>query len=72
MKKHKRDPEHRSYVKGYQAAIQGRSLSVCPHQENTTVAYHWSRGWRAGRKDGWSGYNTTACQHKAGNLVLNH
>ena len=38
MKKHKRDPEHRSYVKGYQAAIQGRSLSVCPHQENTTIA----------------------------------
>ena len=72
MKKHKRDPEHRSYVKGYQTAIQGRSLSVCPYQEDTTMAYHWLRGWREGREDGWSGYNASTCQQKAGNLILNH
>ena len=72
MKKHKRDMEHRSYVKGYQSAIQGRSLSLCPYQENTTMAYQWCRGWREGREDGWSGYNTATCQHKAGNLILNH
>lgn len=71
MKKHKRDPEHRSYVKGYQSAIQGRSLSLCPYQENTTMAYQWSRGWREGREDGWSGYNTNACQQKAASLILN-
>ncbi|MGB2041959.1 MAG: ribosome modulation factor, partial [Porticoccaceae bacterium] len=33
MKKHKRDQDHRSYVKGYQAAIQERSLATCPYQE---------------------------------------
>ncbi|HAZ80205.1 MAG TPA: ribosome modulation factor [Porticoccaceae bacterium] len=71
MKKHKRDPEQRSYVKGYQAAIQGRSLSICPHQENTKTAFQWSRGWREGRQDGWSGFNRETCQKKATNLALN-
>ena len=66
MKKHKRDPEHRSYVKGYQAAIQGRSLSVCPHQENTTIAYHWSRGWREGRQDG----DATECLRPTSQIMV--
>ena len=51
MKKHKRNPEHRCFVKGYQAAIQGRSLSGCPHQENSLMSFHWSRGWREARED---------------------
>ena len=33
MKKHKRDQDHRSFVKGYQAAIQERSFAACPYQE---------------------------------------
>ena len=44
MKKHKRDPEHRSYVKGYQAAVSGRSIEACPYQEKTQMAYQWSGG----------------------------
>jgi ribosome modulation factor len=72
MKKHKRDASHRCYVKGYQNAIQGRSLSNCPYQENTTRSYEWFRGWREGRVDLWSGYNQQVCQKKAGNLCLNH
>lgn len=68
MRKHKRDPAHRSYLKGYQAAIQGRSLSTCPYQDDSTLAYHWSRGWREGRQDHWAGFNELTYQQKVGNL----
>jgi ribosome modulation factor len=72
MKKHKRNPEHRCFVKGYQAAIQGRSLSGCPHQENSLMSFHWSRGWREAREDVWSGFDVKTCQQKVVNLTLNH
>ena len=68
MKKHKRDPEHRSYVKGYQAAVSGRSIEACPYQEKTQMAYQWSRGWREGREDFWNGYKQASFQQKAANL----
>jgi ribosome modulation factor len=68
VKKHKRDLEHRSFVKGYQAAVQGRSLEVLPYQEHSAMAFHWSRGWREGRKDYWDGFNQFSCQQKAASL----
>jgi ribosome modulation factor len=68
VKKHKRDQEHRSFVRGYQAATQGRSLAVIPYQENTTMAYHWARGWREGREDYWNGFNQASFQQKAASL----
>ena len=68
MKKHKRNQDHRSYVKGYQAAIQERSLATCPYQEQSIMAYHWSRGWREGREDYWNGFNQASFQQKAANL----
>ncbi len=68
MKKHKRDQEHRSYVKGYQAAVIGRSIEACPYQQETQMAYHWSRGWREGREDFWNGFNQASFQQKAANL----
>lgn len=71
MRKHKRDQSHRTYTKGYQTAIAGRSLSNCPYKENTLMSDNWSRGWREGRNDLWSGYTTSVCQQKLGNLILN-
>jgi len=68
VKKHKRDQDHRSYVKGYQAAIQDRSLAACPYQPNSVMAYHWSRGWREGREDYWNGFKQASFQQKAANL----
>ena len=68
MKKHKRDLANRSYSKGYQASVQGRSLSTCPYTVDSIMAYHWSRGWREGREDFWSGFNPQAFQQKVSNL----
>jgi|TARA_B110000967_G_scaffold12686_1_gene12321 ribosome modulation factor len=68
VKKHKRDLEHRSYVKGYQAAVQGRTLAAIPYQENSIMAFHWSRGWREGKEDYWNGFNQRSFQQKAANL----
>lgn len=72
MRKHKRDQFHKTYTKGYQTAIARRSRSTCPYKENTPMYDHWLRGWREGRDDLWSGYNTAVCQQKIGNLILNH
>jgi ribosome modulation factor len=55
-------------VKGYQAAIQERSLATCPYQEQSIMAYHWSRGWREGREDYWNGFNQASFQQKAASL----
>lgn len=68
MRRQKRDPVHRSYLKGYQAAIHGRSLNTCPYQMDSPLGYHWSRGWREGREDHWSGYNEFTFQQKAVSL----
>lgn len=68
MKKHKRDQEHRSFVKGYQAALQGRSLDVIPYKEDSPMAFHWTRGWREGREDYWNGFNQYSFQQKAANF----
>lgn len=68
MKKHKRNQDHRLFIKGYQAAIQQRALATCPYQQHSTMAYHWSRGWREGREDYWSGFNQATFQQKAANL----
>jgi len=68
VKKHKRDQEHRSFVKGYQAAVQGRTLAAIPYQENSIMAFHWSRGWREGKEDYWNGFNQHSFQQKAANL----
>ncbi|HBO15612.1 MAG TPA: ribosome modulation factor [Porticoccaceae bacterium] len=68
MKKHKRDLAHRYYLKGYQASIQRRSLTTCPHSVDSNAAYHWCRGWREGREDFWAGFNQQAFQQKVINL----
>jgi ribosome modulation factor len=68
MKRQKRDPSHRAYVKGYQAGFNMRTKSHCPHQENSPTGQEWLRGWSEGRRDHWQGYNMHACQQKVSAL----
>jgi len=68
MRRQKRDTSHRAFIKGYQAGINGRTKSTCPHSEDTSIAQDWFNGWREGREDNWNGYNEQACQQKVANL----
>jgi ribosome modulation factor len=68
VKKHKRDQQQRSFLKGYQAAVQGRTLAAIPYQEDSVMAYHWSRGWREGKEDYWNGFKQHSFQQKAASL----
>lgn len=68
MKKQKRDPAQRAFIKGYQAAENQRPLTACPFQEGSTQGFEWTRGWREGRRDRWSGYNHLAMQQKVSNF----
>lgn len=67
MKRQKRDPTERAFIKGYQAGIDGRSRSVCPH-ESSTARQQWLNGWRESRTDQWDGLNRMAQIQKVSNL----
>ena len=67
MKSQKRDQQARAYSKGYQAGIDGRSRSNCPH-ENKNTRETWMSGWREGRNDHWDGYNRAAQAQKISNF----
>lgn len=67
MKRQKRDQTERAFTKGYQAGIEGRSRSLCPH-ETGLVRQHWLNGWRESRIDQWDGYNRLAQVQKMNNL----
>jgi ribosome modulation factor len=67
MKRQKRDQTERAFVKGYQAGIDGRSKSLCPH-ETGQVRHQWLNGWRESRMDQWDGYNRLAQVQKINNL----
>lgn len=67
MKRQKRSHTNRAFSKGYQAAMTGRSWSTCPF-ETGDARQNWMSGWREGREDQWSGYDTRAQLHKLVNL----
>ncbi|WP_017429898.1 ribosome modulation factor [Vreelandella jeotgali] len=54
MKRQKRDPFQRAYVRGYKAGVNGRSRDECP-SDNVNVREYWMSGWREGRGDQWDG-----------------
>ena len=64
MKRHKRDGSERAFKHGYKAAITGKSIDSCPH-ENESMRFQWTTGWREGRQDHWSGYTGVAGLHKS-------
>jgi ribosome modulation factor len=68
MKRQKRDPTERAFTKGYQAGIQGRSRSGCPH-ETGLARQQWLNGWRESRIDQWDGLNRMAQIQKLNNLL---
>jgi ribosome modulation factor len=67
MKRQKRDQTERAFVKGYQAGIDGRSKSLCPH-ETGQARQQWLNGWRESRIDQWDGYSRLAQVQKVNNL----
>jgi len=64
MKRQKRDPSQRAYLKGYQLGFDGRSKDTCPHQTNSVFAHEWMNGWREGRDDQSEGFKMQASQQK--------
>ena len=67
MKRQKRDQVERAFAKGYQAGIDGRSRSLCPH-ETGIARQQWISGWRESRVDQWHGLNRMAQVQKLTNL----
>ncbi|WP_026287004.1 ribosome modulation factor [Gilvimarinus chinensis] len=67
MKRQKRDHIERAFGKGYQAGIDGRSRSLCPH-ESGMARQRWMSGWREARTDQWDGFNRMAQVQKLSNL----
>ena len=67
MKRQKRDQTERAFVKGYQAGIDGRSKSLCPH-ETGQARQQWLNGWRESRMDQWDGYSRLAQVQKVNNI----
>jgi ribosome modulation factor len=67
MKRQKRDQTERAFTKGYQAGIEGRSRSLCPHETGIT-RQQWLNGWRESRIDQWDGYNRIAQVQKLNNI----
>ena len=67
MKRQKRDQTERAFVKGYQAGIDGRSKSLCPH-ESGEARQQWLNGWRESRIDQWDGYSRLAQVQKVSNI----
>jgi ribosome modulation factor len=67
MKRQKRDQTDRAFVKGYQAGIDGRSKSLCPH-ESGEARQQWLNGWRESRMDQWDGYSRLAQVQKISNI----
>jgi ribosome modulation factor len=67
MKRQKRDQTERAFTKGYQAGIEGRSKSLCPH-ESGQARQQWLNGWRESRMDQWDGYSRLAQVQKVNNI----
>ena len=66
MKKQKRNQIEKAFLKGYQAAIEGRSKSLCPYLQEGSVRQNWLNGWREGREDHWNGYSKATGHRKVG------
>jgi ribosome modulation factor len=59
MRSQKRSPVEKAFTKGYQAAMSGKPWSSCPFESGKARTV-WMNGWREGREDHWSGFDTHA------------
>lgn len=64
MRRQKRNPSQRAYLKGYQLGFDGRSEDNCPYHHQSGSAFQWMRGWREGRADYWQGLDIGSSQQK--------
>lgn len=67
MRKLKRDPLERAFIRGYQQGVSGKSRELCPFHLAAT-RHAWLNGWREGRADNWDGYRGTAGIHRLNEL----
>ncbi len=67
MKRQKRTGIDRAQIRGYQAGVNGKSRSLCPHEAGE-ARHIWLSAWREGREDHWDGYNTLAQIQKLSNF----
>ena len=51
MRRLKRDPMERAFLRGYQHGIHGKSRDLCPFS-HPEVRQAWINGWREGRVEG--------------------
>ena len=65
MKTQKRNVQERAFNHGYKAAVVGKSIGTCPHEE-ISKRQNWMAGWREGREDHWSGNTAIGGLHKIG------
>lgn len=63
MRKQKRDNIQRSFNRGYDAGVKGKSKSLCSSL-NGEQKQSWLNGWREGREDNWSGLKGVSGIHK--------
>ncbi|WP_081609352.1 ribosome modulation factor [Zestomonas thermotolerans] len=64
MRRLKRDPLERAFVRGYQFGLHGKSRDLCPFTL-PSVRQAWLNGWREGRGDHWDGLKKgTAAIHR--------
>ncbi len=54
MRRLKRDPLERAFLRGYQYGVHGKSRELCPFTL-PSVRQAWINGWREGRGDNWDG-----------------
>ncbi len=67
MRRLKRDPLERAFLRGYQHGVTGKSRDLCPFNLAST-RQAWINGWREGRSDNWDGYRGTAGIHRLNEL----
>ena len=67
MRRLKRDPMERAFLRGYQHGIHGKSRDFCPFS-HPEVRQAWINGWREGRGDKWDGLTGAAGIHRLNEL----
>ncbi|HCP56103.1 MULTISPECIES: ribosome modulation factor [Pseudomonas] len=67
MRRLKRDPSEKAFLRGYQYGVHGKSRELCPFT-NPSVRQAWLNGWREGRGDNWDGMTGTAGIHRLNEL----
>ncbi|MDX9687566.1 MULTISPECIES: ribosome modulation factor [Halopseudomonas] len=63
MRRLKRDPMERAFLRGYQNGVQGKSQDSCPFNGGPN-RQNWINGWREGRADHWAGYTGISGVHR--------